>query len=580
MSTLSVVASAPSQLASGESQVWSWTFPGAPICINLSRALIGRLQAEVDARTRVHAPREGIRPEIGGLLFGHQRGNGPVVEIEDYSWIPSELPQDGTYSLSKAELDRLRGERAGSASVVVGYFRTDSGDNLELRDAELDLMAKQFADASNVALLICSSKPHTGGFFFWMGEGVISPFSLMDFPLDVARLKFHDDPDVAGSPSETHASASVPPPVAVSLPLPLPVSAPPPPAAPMKDADPHLLPWPVLDRPPVKSAAVLRPQPLEELPVQQTAPVTLADPVKVPLADVREAPVVVKEAAEKDAGVQEADLKRSALQKATQATPVRSPSVWFSILWALTLLFALSAIAGIIIVFNGGTLPLVGPAHAAKATPGPRFPLQLNVEAQGTGLNIRWDAQSAPVTDAREGRLTITEANKPLEVISLTAEQLATGHIYFQSPAEHLEIQLETTSNTGRLTRESVLALSSTPHTDVAARSAGSPAQIGSPAQAIAGQPKPALRSFAASPTASAPAPMPVRKVETIQIPSKSVDAGSPQISELPAESRLLVARSPRRLRTGRCRASPLSINRLSPRRSNRRTFLCPEMLC
>jgi hypothetical protein len=43
--------------------------------------------------------------------------------------------------------------------------------------------------------------------------------------------------------------------------------------------------------------------------------------------------------------------------------------------------------------------------------PGTGTPLQLTVESQGSGLNIRWNPQSEPVVKAREGRLVIKEGD-------------------------------------------------------------------------------------------------------------------------------------------------------------------------
>jgi TonB family protein len=137
--------------------------------------------------------------------------------------------------------------------------------------------------------------------------------------------------------------------------------------------------------------------------------------------------------------------------------------------------------------------------------PAPAFPFRLTVEAQGTGLNIDWDAQSPAVAQAHEGQLTITETGTPAVVIPLTTQQLTIGHIYFQSSAERVEVQLETLDATGKPSRESVLAFSPVPRPSA-------------PAVASVQQPKPAA-------PAPQPAWLPARKVETFAIPGRNVSA-------------------------------------------------------
>jgi protein TonB len=99
--------------------------------------------------------------------------------------------------------------------------------------------------------------------------------------------------------------------------------------------------------------------------------------------------------------------------------------------------------------------------------------LQLQVEAKGAGLNVRWDRQSPAIVRAREGRLWITESGGPPDIVELSIEDLKNGQVYYQSSADRLQFRLEVLDETGRLTRESVLALSS--------RRAAAPAAPGTP---------------------------------------------------------------------------------------------------
>jgi hypothetical protein len=90
----------------------------------------------------------------------------------------------------------------------------------------------------------------------------------------------------------------------------------------------------------------------------------------------------------------------------------------------------------------------------------PEFPLQLDVETKGNGLNVRWNPQSSPIIDAREGRLVIRETDKRQTVIQLGRQELMSGHLYYRSSAERLQIELEITDKAGIVSKESVLTLS------------------------------------------------------------------------------------------------------------------------
>jgi protein TonB len=88
-------------------------------------------------------------------------------------------------------------------------------------------------------------------------------------------------------------------------------------------------------------------------------------------------------------------------------------------------------------------------------------PLQLTVEAQGSGLNIRWNPQSEPVVNAREGRLVIKERDQRVQTLLFDAQQLKTGYVYYESAAERLEFQMEIVDTAGAIAQASVMALPS-----------------------------------------------------------------------------------------------------------------------
>ena len=128
---------------------------------------------------------------------------------------------------------------------------------------------------------------------------------------------------------------------------------------------------------------------------------------------------------------------------------------------AKTLLLALGAgvlaLAGSFVFLERNRL---FPAPKVDA-PGTGTPLQLTVESQGSGLNIRWNPQSEPVVKAREGRLVIKEGDQQLQTLLFDAQQLKTGYVYYESPAERLEFQLEIVDTAGAIVKASVMALPS-----------------------------------------------------------------------------------------------------------------------
>ena len=348
-------------------RTYNWTFPGSPVRIGLRLDVVQKLVAAI---TPLELNSSGAHPfEAGGLLLGRPGKPPTTVEICDLVAVPGVSPADGCYRLDVAELKRLREEmpsaKAGSAGLsVVGYFRSQPQGMLSLRDGELDLVQKEFRDPANVVLLVqTSTEPFNAGFLFWDSD-TFTPFSFMDFPLDLDALRL------------------------------------------------------AATRKPVQSANV---EPVELSAVEPN--------------DYVEAP----------AGPQPAAGER----------PKRRGR-W--LLAACVLLMVLAAVPAYLL--RGRWLPA-----AAVGSPAPAAPssLQLQVEAQGTGLNVRWDRQSPAIQQAREGRLWILESNRPPQVVGLETEELKTGHVYYQSSAERLQFRLEVVDAAGRLTRESVLALSSRP---------------------------------------------------------------------------------------------------------------------
>jgi protein TonB len=94
-----------------------------------------------------------------------------------------------------------------------------------------------------------------------------------------------------------------------------------------------------------------------------------------------------------------------------------------------------------------------------RATPVATAALQLTAALEDDGLiGLHWNEQSVPVIQAREGRLQITEDDKPPRSVSLRPEQLAAGHLFYESSAERVAFQLAVTEKSGAVVQESVVA--------------------------------------------------------------------------------------------------------------------------
>jgi len=414
--------SMPTTAKSALAGSFCWQFPGSPLRINISLGVISRLRADLDQH-------EGLASganQVGGVLLGRRNTPG-TLEIDDYVWVSSEGPQS-EYSVNLEALERLR----LVYTFVVGYFRTHSEDDLRVRDEEIAFIRKHFGDPADVVLLIQTSRdPYTAGFFFWMAPGVLAPLSFMDFPLDPELLRREPE----SLPTEVRA------------------------AQPTRDMGTATrVPATTTVNPPaqkentnLKAAAPAQKQPANRNVATPRRPVNLQ-------VAATQRPVNLNVAAQTkpgnaDAAVPEEPAKAPWLE---ELSTIR-PSQLMLVIAGGVLLFAL--------VFAGISTLLFqerrGPdSRQGASVTAPEFPLQLDVEARGSGVNVRWNPQSAAVVQAREGRLVIRESDKRQTVIQLGRQELTSGHLYYRSSAERLQFELEIVDTAGKVLKESVLALS------------------------------------------------------------------------------------------------------------------------
>lgn len=115
--------------------LYTWTFPGAPICVKIPYALLSRLRAEIDDHVSLDQKRGAER---GGVLIGHQEGAG-TLHIDDFVWVSPEQ-QNGKYHTDQSQFEVVR----KVYRTPVGYFRTQSEETLRLREDEIRFFKQQF----------------------------------------------------------------------------------------------------------------------------------------------------------------------------------------------------------------------------------------------------------------------------------------------------------------------------------------------------------------------------------------------------------------------------------------------------
>jgi hypothetical protein len=366
--------------------VFSWAFPGSPVRINLRLDVILKLQA---ATSQDHGLTRSS--EVGGVLIGHSHPPG-TLEINDCIFLPGVSDGSQRYVLNLEDLGRLRRERSSPRDErrsVVGYFRTQRDQGLSLRETEVAMMEQHFRDPMNVGLLIQDSgEQSTAGFVFWDG-GSLVPFSLLDFPLDVAALQL----DASAFPEE-----------------------------PTESWTPGVKDTAELARLETPREVVARQAPAREVATRE-APARAATPMLPPPAPAAR-------------------------------TPQRAPVPYGLMVGIVGVLLAGAAA----FVLWQRSLSLARPLASTQF---PASSLQLQVEALGNGLNLRWNPSAAAISHATAARLVVLESDREPKAVELDVEQLLSGHVFFLSSAEQVRFRLEVLKDAAILDKESVLVLNS-----------------------------------------------------------------------------------------------------------------------
>lgn len=164
-----------------------YEIPGKPMSIYVDFDLIDRLGFEI-MRGFGAVPRRGA--EVGGILLGSaETGERTVLRIEDFVPVDCEHMRGPSYILSETDLHNLDEAIAKWTPApdkrihVVGFYRSNTRDVMQLAPEDLTLLEKRFPMQTAICLLV---KPYatraSEATFFYRENG--------EFPSDPAQQTF------------------------------------------------------------------------------------------------------------------------------------------------------------------------------------------------------------------------------------------------------------------------------------------------------------------------------------------------------------------------------------------------------
>ena len=165
-----------------------WEVPGKPIVVYLRLETLDRLEAEV-MRGFGAIPKRGA--EIGGVLLGviEPGPSGTVIRVQDFEPVACSYKRGPTYSLDQDESKTFAETCAhwkldpSRPMGAVGYYRSNTRDEVALDSQDVALLDQHFRGAEAVALIVkpFATKPCVAGFFV-RENGVFPVASPLEFP--------------------------------------------------------------------------------------------------------------------------------------------------------------------------------------------------------------------------------------------------------------------------------------------------------------------------------------------------------------------------------------------------------------
>lgn len=165
------MAAANERPVPSEPQSYTWSFPGAPVRVQLSLEVVQRLAPRFPGK-------DGAEPF--GLLLGHV--DGPTTIVSGFQPLASSETTEVETAL--AELTSSSGQPS-----VVGHYRARQQEGLRLDENDLALAEAYFHDPSNIILVVqAGTGTPNATFFFWDGDRLNGDVIFLEFPFDANLL--------------------------------------------------------------------------------------------------------------------------------------------------------------------------------------------------------------------------------------------------------------------------------------------------------------------------------------------------------------------------------------------------------
>jgi len=214
-----------------EDQICTWKAPGSGAVFKMQASLVNQLKAKVTAGL-LALPRRGM--EVGGVLLGRILNSDPLeVQITAFESVECEHRFGPTFVLSDHDLagldPLLAGLTAREDAAIVGYFRSCTGREQALDDADLELLRTRFPAPESIVLSIKPlSLRECEAWFFHRQDGTLPTVpGQRAMPFDDTQTAEAPKPRLVETPAPPAVApvAETPPPEpeAVELPAPVPL---------------------------------------------------------------------------------------------------------------------------------------------------------------------------------------------------------------------------------------------------------------------------------------------------------------------------------------------------------------------
>ncbi|MDQ1471290.1 MAG: hypothetical protein QOJ99_2770, partial [Bryobacterales bacterium] len=220
--------------ADSDNLVCRWEVPGSGLRVEFASDVVRDLR-QVAIQAFLAIPRRGV--EIGGLLFGEVR-RGSVFHVTAFREVSCQHSFGPSYTLN--DLDRkhlaqaLERHQQGGSPPVVGFYRSYTGPQVHLDEADQELIQTYFPNRPFLWLLLqpLSVAKCLASFSVWNEDGILREAVGSVFPFDAAQM----ERGVAEAPAEP------PPPI----------------------AQPPIVQSPKIAPPPIQTREELPPRPVEK----------------------------------------------------------------------------------------------------------------------------------------------------------------------------------------------------------------------------------------------------------------------------------------------------------------------------